>query len=118
MEPFSTIVTHDLTVLRGLRHSFSTWLEGAGASPDVQAAVVLATHEAVANGLQHGEPDSIVTVTARQDGADAFHVAVSNDGGWKEPEPGHDGRWLSMMTDLMSDLAVKSSTTVRMRMDK
>jgi hypothetical protein len=32
-------------------------------------------------------------------------------------EPGHDGRGLTMMTELMSDLTISSSTTVRMRMD-
>ena len=115
MEPFTSILTHDSTLLRGLRHSLSDWLEGAGASPDVQAAVVLATHEAAANGIEHGEPDSLVTVVAHKDGVDSFQVTVVNDGGWKDREPGHRGRGLMMMSDLVSDLTIEPSTTVRLR---
>ena len=117
MEPFTSILTHDSSLLRGLRHSLADWLEGAGASPDVQARVVLATHEAVANGIEHGQPDSPVTVVAQRNGADSFQVTVVNDGGWKDQEPGDRGRGLTMMSDLMSDLAVTPSTTVRMRRD-
>ena len=114
MAPFVITLTHDLKLLRGLRHSLANWLELAGASPETQAVVVLATHEAAANGMEHGDPDGTVTVTARQDGTDSFHVAITNDGDWKEPAAEATGRGLPMMSDLMSDVAITASTTVRM----
>ena len=115
MDALAITLTHDLKLLRGLRYSLANWLELAGASPETQAAVVLATHEAAANGMAHGDPDGTITVTAEQDGTDSFYVAITNDGNWQEQAPGASGRGLPMMNDLMSDVAITASTTVRMR---
>lgn len=75
---------------------------------------MLATHEATANAMLHGQPGSAVTVSARQGEAGGFAVEVSNLGGWKEPEPGHSGRGLAMMTELMLDVEIQTNTHVRM----
>jgi hypothetical protein len=40
-------------------------------------------------------------------------VEVTNHGGWKEPPAGQNGRGLLMMTQLMSDVGIR--TIVRMR---
>jgi anti-sigma regulatory factor (Ser/Thr protein kinase) len=40
-------------------------------------------------------------------------VEVTNNGGWKEPPSEHNGRGLLIMTQLMSDVGIR--TIVRMR---
>lgn len=89
------------------------WLEQTDTSSDVQDAVMLATHEAAANAISHGEPEGPVTVSAVQDDDGSFTVEVTNHGGWKQPKPGHNGRGLLMMTELMADVGIR--TNVRMR---
>ena len=53
MGHFETRVEPALTALASLRHSLDAWLEGGGMGEPPRAAVVLATHEAVANAIQH-----------------------------------------------------------------
>ena len=116
MEPFTATISHDLTLLRGLRHSLTSWLELAGVPAEARKPIVLATHEAAANAIEHGEAGSDVTVTAEPEAGGGFTVLVRNDGGWKEPsEREGRGRGLVLMRELMSDVAVKPITTVRMR---
>ncbi len=120
MEPFTATLEHDVSLLRGLRHSLSSWLEMSGVAAEARAGIVLATHEAAANALRHGEgTHSPVTVTARPDGEGSLMVVVRNDGSWKEPapEPEREGRGLPLMRGLMSDVAVYPGTSVRMRKD-
>lgn len=117
MTPFAATLTHDLTLLRGLRHSLSSWLELAGASTEVREAVVLATHEAVANGMTHGEREGSVIVSARQKDAGGFIIDVANNGGWKDARLKHKGRGLPMMRELMSDVTIVTRTTVSMHKD-
>ena len=120
MEPFTSTLAHDLTLLRGLRHSLDSWLELAGAPVEARASIVLATHEAMANAMQHGESGAPVTVRAEQDAEKGFMVMVFNKGSWKEPEPGRvkRGRGLLLMTGLMSDVDIHAGTKVRMRHDR
>jgi serine/threonine-protein kinase RsbW len=115
MAAFAATLVQGPTELRGMRHSLASWLEGMGAPENVLGAVMLATHEAAANAMEHGQPESPVTVTASQNEDGGFIVEVTNHGGWKEPEPGHGGRGLAMMTGLMSEIAIQTSTNVRMR---
>jgi anti-sigma regulatory factor (Ser/Thr protein kinase) len=112
---FAATLVHGPTDLRGLRRSLISWLEQMNASADVQDAVLLATHEAAANAMQHGEPEGPVTVSAHQDVDGSFSVEVTNHGGWKEPEPGHHGGGLLMMKELMSDVGIRTRTSVLMR---
>jgi anti-sigma regulatory factor (Ser/Thr protein kinase) len=109
---FAATLVHGPTELRGLRHLLASWLEQTGASADVRDAVVLATHEAAANAVSHGEPEGPVTVSAVQDDDGSFSVEVTNHGAWKKPKAGHNGRGLLMMTQLMSDVGIR--TSVRM----
>ena len=113
MAAFAATLVRGPTELRGMRRSLMTWLEGAHATPAMRDAVLLATHEAAANAMSHGEPEAPVTVTASPDEGGGFVVEVTNHGGWKEPEPGHEGRGMGMMTDLMSEVTIR--TNVRLR---
>ena len=115
MTAFAATLVHGATELRGLRQSLLSWLKQMNASADAQGAVMLATHEAAANAMQHGEPDGPITVSAHQDPDGGFSVEVTNDGAWKEPEPGHRGRGLMMINELMSDVGIQTRTSVRMR---
>ena len=79
-----------------------TWL--LTDAPDVvRDAVLLATHETAANAMRHGEPESPVSISANQDEAGGFTIEVITHGAWKEPEPGHNGRALALMTELMAE---------------
>jgi anti-sigma regulatory factor (Ser/Thr protein kinase) len=98
--------------LREMRHLLTSWLELTDAKADVRDAVLLATHEAAANAMAHGQPKSPVSISASQDQAGGFTIEVTNLGAWKEPELGHDGRGLVVMNELMSEVAIQ--TRVRM----
>jgi anti-sigma regulatory factor (Ser/Thr protein kinase) len=111
---FAATLVDGPTELRGLRHVLGSWLELMDASADVRGAVMLATHEAAANAMAHGEPEGPVTVSACQDDDGSFTVEVTNHGGWKEPSPGHHGRGLLMMNELMSHVGFQTRTSVRM----
>jgi anti-sigma regulatory factor (Ser/Thr protein kinase) len=110
---FAATLVDGPTELRGLRHLLGSWLEQMDTPTDVRNAVMLATHEATANAMAHGEPEGPVTVSASQDDDGSFTVEVTNHGGWKEPAPGHPGRGLQMMNHLMSHVGIQ--TSVRMR---
>ena len=48
-----------------------------------------------------------LVISASQDEAGGFTVEVANLGGWKEPEPGNVGHGLSVMNELMSEVAIR-----------
>ena len=114
MAAFAATLLSGPTELRGMRHSLTAWLELTDATEDVRGAVLLATHEAAANAMTHGEPESPVTISASQDQAGDFTVDVTNLGPWKEPEAGQKGRGLTLMNELMSEVAIQTKTSVRM----
>jgi hypothetical protein len=55
-----------------------------------------------------------VSISASQDQAGDFTVEVINYGAWKEPGAGHNGHGLVMMSELMSEVAIQTKTSVRM----
>jgi anti-sigma regulatory factor (Ser/Thr protein kinase) len=113
MTAFAATLVHGPTELRGLRRLLTTWLDRTDATEVVRDAILLATHEAAANAMTHGEPESPVTISASQGEDGTFTVEVGNYGGWKEPEAGHRGGGLTMMKELMSEVTVRPSTSVR-----
>ena len=113
MPPFTATLAHDLGQLRGLRHSLASWYESDGVPDHCRDPLTLATHEAAANAMKHGELDRPVTVTVTQEARD-ITVVVENHPRWG-PAPGPGPRGLAMMRDLMTE--VRSTTTVRMRCD-
>ena len=119
VEPFEASLPPDLSRLRGLRHQLSAWLERVGVANAQRDAVVLAIHEAVANGIEHA--NGRVTVRGALD-EDKLFIVVSNSGRWRGPKPADEarGRGLTLMRALMSNLEIRTNregTTVRMRMD-
>ena len=114
MAAFAATLLRGPTDLRGMRDLLRSWLELTTATADTRDAVLLATHEAAANAMTHGEPGNPVSISASQDDAGGFTVEVINHGAWKEPEAGHHGRGLAMMNELMSEVAIQTKTSVRM----
>ena len=112
MAAFAATLVHGPTELRGMRRLLTSWLELTDATEDVQGAVLLATHEAAAKAMTHGERESPVTISASQGEDGTFTVEVGNYGGWKEPEAGNRGHGLALMNELMSE--VRWKTSVRM----
>ena len=121
IEPFETSLSLDLFLLRGMRRELATWLASVRVVGDVRDEIILATHEAAANAIEHARPGSEVTVRAVRD-ADKVIVVVTNSGGWKPPRSLEEmrGRGLILMKQVMSDLEIQAksqSTVVRMRKD-
>jgi anti-sigma regulatory factor (Ser/Thr protein kinase) len=118
MRHFETLVEPALTALAPLRYSLDAWLEGGGMSEPPRAAVVLATHEAVANAIQHAGVPGPVSVRGDSD-ADGVVIEVSDDGRWKRPDdpPSEErGRGLKLIRSLVSDAQIRTGeggTTVR-----
>jgi len=114
MAAFAATLLRGPTELREMRHLLTSWLGRTDATAVVRDAVLLATHEAAANAMKHGQPESPVSISASRDEAGGFTVEVTNLGGWKEPDPGHHGRGLALMSELMSEVEIQTKTSVRM----
>jgi serine/threonine-protein kinase RsbW len=120
VESFGASLRADLSALGDLRSSLSAWLESSGVPEEAQDSVVLATHEAVANAIEHAASANGVTVTGERNGR-ALVIVVTNEGEWKRPSPDvARGRGLAVMASLMSELEIRTEsrrTTVLMRKD-
>ena len=119
MEPFEATLPPDLSKLRGLRHDLAAWLERVGVSGSDRDAVVLATHEAAANGIEHAAARVVVRGVRDEE---KLLVVVSNTGRWRGRPWGElrEGSGLTVIRGLMSQLDISvghGRTTVRMRMD-
>jgi serine/threonine-protein kinase RsbW len=118
MGNFETHVEPALTALAPLRHSLDAWLEQGGMGEPPRAAVVLATHEAVANAIQHAEAPSPVLVRGESD-PEGVVIEVTDDGHWRPPDdPPSEGRGrgLNLIRALVSDAQIRTGdtgTTVR-----
>jgi anti-sigma regulatory factor (Ser/Thr protein kinase) len=118
MGHFETKVKPELTALAPLRHSLDAWLEQGGMGEPPRAAVVLATHEAVANAIEHAGSLGPVIVHGEA-AADGIVIEVTDDGRWKPPEdpPSEErGRGLTLIRALVSDAQISTGaagTTVR-----
>ena len=121
MEVFEASLPLDLSHLSSLRRQLSEWLGGVQVSDDVADEVLLATHEAAANAIEHAEPATLVTIKAvRPD--DKLMVIVTNSGAWSQPRSVNEmrGRGLILMRTVMSKVEIRvhsGRTTVRMRKD-
>jgi anti-sigma regulatory factor (Ser/Thr protein kinase) len=80
--------------------------------------LVLATHEAVANAVEHGRAGHSVTIRGRIENGNVT-VEVSDDGDWQEATFDNEerGRGLMLIAGLMDEfelLSTRPGTTVRM----
>ena len=121
MEPFATTLWSDAASLRHLRRSLAEWLQETAAVPiHARDAIVLATHEAAANGIQHGTAGSSVTIDGRVFG-DRVVVEVVSAGCWGAHGRATSelrGRGLTLMHAVVSEMETDMQperTTVRLQ---
>lgn len=107
----------DTAQLASLRRSLADWFARAEVEPNASAAVILATHEAVANAMEHAHAEVVVTGSREQN---RVTVVVKNSGGWKESDSSeYRGRGLILMRGLMSQVDIGSGadgSLVRMQL--
>jgi anti-sigma regulatory factor (Ser/Thr protein kinase) len=94
------------------------WLESEAVGAEARAAVVLATHEAAANAVDHANSREAITVKAGLDNGSVI-IEVQDTGQWTTAlfDNEERGRGLIMIAGLMQDVAVEtegSGTTLRM----
>ncbi len=109
----------DPAALAQLRRRMSRFLQSAGASRDEEFEITLAVSEAAMNAIEHayGTAEAEFELKARVAGGE-FTAEVRDHGRWRAPREGDRGRGLTIMHDLMQDVAVSpepNGTTVRMR---
>jgi anti-sigma regulatory factor (Ser/Thr protein kinase) len=88
---------------------------------EIHDDVILATHEAAANAIEHAQLGTEITVRGVHDD-DKLLVIVTNSGVWKRPRSSDEmrGRGLALMQALMSEVEVQvrnRRTVLRMRKD-
>src|SRR3954453_4134475 len=118
MSQFRTAVDPSISALTQLRRSLDTWLNECGMDEPERSAIVLATHEAVANAIEHAGVVGSIGVSA-DERLGTFAVDVSDDGHWKSPIASPErGRGLTLIRGLVSDARIvtgASGTTVHLR---
>ena len=103
---FEAELPPDLARLRMLRRALAEWLAEADVDARAAEAIVLATHEAAANAMQHADACVLVTVSRDPGGV---RVVVRSGGRWKRFDGGElRGRGLPIMHGLMSEVEIAS----------
>jgi anti-sigma regulatory factor (Ser/Thr protein kinase) len=120
IETFKSMVPADPGVLFQVRQSLRGWLHTAEFGSEAIDAMVLAVHEAVANGIEHGG-GSPVRVEGRAEDGDLV-VEVTTKGAWKAGSEGDGalaerGRGLALMRALtkLELLVGDGCVTIRLR---
>ena len=117
-EIFTANLPADPGLLRHFRQQLAAWLEATFVDERTRDAILLAAHEAAANGIEHGgaplsvegraEPD-VILIEVKSAGRWAAHPRVRSD---------ERGRGLDLMRGLVSEveiLAEEERTIVRLR---
>jgi len=98
--------------VRLLRRRLTQWLGGDDLDADVIEDLVMAASEALENCCDHaysgGHGAGTMTLTASQ-ADDRLVITVADDGSWQleGAETGHRGRGLTMMRELVDDVAIE-----------
>ena len=100
-EPFAAVLPPDINELHTLRQDVGRWLDQAGIAGEVQDAVILATHEAVASAMM--SPGDVF-VDARRD-EDEVTVLVTSADGWTSPDDDLGGRRMSIVRDVVENVS-------------
>jgi serine/threonine-protein kinase RsbW len=121
IEPFEATLSLDLFLLRGLRRELRAWLLRNRVADESQDEIVLATHEAAANAIEHAQIGSEVTIRGVREPSKVV-IVVTNTGAWTQPRSLDEtrGRGLVLMKQLMTDLEIQARsqrTVVRMWKD-
>lgn len=125
---FATVLPATLSHIGEARHRLRDWLGSIGADSRRLADVLLATGEAVTNGIEHGSrgnPAATVSVEAFLRG-DAVEVTVSDAGQWSSDSSASQrsqrrGRGLTLMNGLadhVSTARTAQGTRVTLRFDQ
>jgi serine phosphatase RsbU (regulator of sigma subunit)/anti-sigma regulatory factor (Ser/Thr protein kinase) len=118
-ERLHTVVEAHPNRLADLRRRLAAWLAAHGASREETNDIVLATHEAAMNAIEHayGPGDAEIVVTAMvHEGS--VEVAVHDTGRWRDSRSEYRGRGRSIMSALMDEVSIDTSpggSTVRLR---
>jgi len=107
---FKRDVDPAVAALAPLRHALMAWLENCALSARSREAVILATHEAVANAIQHSGTNNRIRVRAAAEG-DGLTIEISDDGEWRIPDdpPSHErGRGLGLIRSLVSNATINT----------
>ena len=120
MEAFAVTLAPEPGLLQEFRRRLTGWLEKAGVSRQGRDAILLAAHEAAANGIEHAAREGPVTVLGRVE-PDAILIEVMSAGRWGahlHEASDERGRGLILMRRLMSEVEIVAEaerTTVRLR---
>lgn len=84
LEPFDLALPRDPRELGGFRATLGAWLDRAGVNDHDRDEIILAAHEAVANGIEHSDGDGELRARGAIDDQ-AVTVTVTSPGPWREP---------------------------------
>lgn len=99
----------------------AAWLTQVDVTGVVSDDIILATHEAAVNAIEHARLGTEVTIRGARDDYKVIMV-ITNSGEWKKARSAEEmrGRGLILMKQLMSELEIQVKsrrTVVRMRKD-
>jgi anti-sigma regulatory factor (Ser/Thr protein kinase) len=105
--------------LSQMRALLRRWLDHAGAGGSTVAEIITACGEAATNAIEHSgvAVDARFELSGRIAGGQV-ELSVRDEGRWRPPREGDQGRGLSLMRALMDTVEVAPSpegTTVRLR---
>jgi PAS domain S-box-containing protein len=119
VERFRFDFTSEPEALSKMRSILRRWLHHAGAADREIAEIVTACGEAATNAIEHAGTPGGVPFEVRGSLREAeVELAVSDQGRWRPPREGDQGRGLALMRALMDTVEVSPSpqgTTVRLR---
>jgi anti-sigma regulatory factor (Ser/Thr protein kinase) len=117
IEPLDLALPRDARRLRRFRAELGDWLDRAGVNDHDRDEIILAAHEAVANGIEHSDGDGELRIQAEIDDQ-AVTVTVTSPGPWREPDTrlgrGNGLVIIRGLTEVDID-ATATSADVRMR---
>ena len=118
-EQLHTVVRAHPVRLSEVRRRLTAWLTAHGATREEANDIVLATHEAAMNAIEHayGPGDAEISVSAALRKG-SVEISIHDSGRWRESRSQHRGRGRSIMSSLMDDVAIDSGpagSTVRLR---
>ena len=118
MRSFQYRLAPEPALLADLRHALADWLREAEISERVWSSIVLATHEAAANAIEHAGSSGAVQVDARL-AEGSVTVEISDHGRWKpQVRRSEDrGRGLELIQALVSETSIQRQprgTTLRL----
>ena len=115
---FEAELARDLSQLAAFRRSIASWLDAADIDGETRTDVVLATHEAVANAMEHALGEGPVEVRG-EIADDAITISVSNAGEWRTPNSIESrGRGLAVIRALVTNVQFDAGQNVSVVMQR